>query len=253
MTFDASRAKIVLFGGFATTSGALGDTWEFDGNTWTQVEDIGPDACFNAALVFKGGRCGLYGGASAPAGASPPPTIFSFSWEWDGAHWTAKQDIGPGPRVGHSMAYDSARQRIVLFGGSELALDGAQSAGSVTGETWEQYEVGASPSGPGPDPDGTEAALTNFEIVPAVAVPGDTLVFSVTLDSPAGAAGQTVTAIDQPSGASFDIFVEPGAISGQLMYALDPNLGSSMALPVWFDFEATSGGVMIHATLMINP
>jgi len=31
--------------------------------------------------------------------------------------WTQKQDIGPSARTGHGMAYDAARQRVVVFGG----------------------------------------------------------------------------------------------------------------------------------------
>ncbi len=43
--------------------------------------------------------------------------------------WTQKQDIGPRPRLGHAMAYDSTRQRIVLFGGRLV--------GTRFGDTWE--------------------------------------------------------------------------------------------------------------------
>src|SRR5919202_6443541 len=43
--------------------------------------------------------------------------------------WTQKQDIGPSPRSGHAMAYDAARQRVVLFGGDTSV--GRQS------DTWE--------------------------------------------------------------------------------------------------------------------
>ena len=31
--------------------------------------------------------------------------------------WTQKEDIGPAPRYGHVMAYEAARQHVVLFGG----------------------------------------------------------------------------------------------------------------------------------------
>jgi hypothetical protein len=34
--------------------------------------------------------------------------------------WTQKGDIGPSPRYGHAMAYEAARQRVVLFGGSSF-------------------------------------------------------------------------------------------------------------------------------------
>jgi hypothetical protein len=33
--------------------------------------------------------------------------------------WTQKEDIGPSPRVAHAMAYEAARERVVLFGGED--------------------------------------------------------------------------------------------------------------------------------------
>ena len=50
--------------------------------------------------------------------------------------WTQKEDIGPAPRAGHAMAYDSARSRTILFGGDALA-------GNFLNDTWE-WGVGAS-------------------------------------------------------------------------------------------------------------
>src|SRR5215204_1564953 len=43
--------------------------------------------------------------------------------------WTQKEDIGPSPRFSHGMAYEDARQRVVLFGGEDV--------GRVLGDTWE--------------------------------------------------------------------------------------------------------------------
>ena len=42
--------------------------------------------------------------------------------------WTQKEDIGPSPRYRHGMAYEDARQRVVLFGGW---------AAGPLGDTWE--------------------------------------------------------------------------------------------------------------------
>ena len=42
--------------------------------------------------------------------------------------WTQKQDIGPSARVNHGLAHDSARQRVVLFGGDP--------GGSPLADTW---------------------------------------------------------------------------------------------------------------------
>jgi hypothetical protein len=38
--------------------------------------------------------------------------LFNDTWEWDGSDWTQAQDIGPGARSHHAMAYDGARGRI---------------------------------------------------------------------------------------------------------------------------------------------
>ena len=42
--------------------------------------------------------------------------------------WTQRLHFGPAARLGHAMAYDAARQRVVLFGGVD--------ATSKLGDTW---------------------------------------------------------------------------------------------------------------------
>jgi hypothetical protein len=257
MAFDSPRGRIVLFGGLGGPGpDSFGDTWEYDGNagSWTQVADIGPDACFGPALVFKKTRTGLFGGASALSGGTQTPVVFGLTWEWDGDLWTARQDIGPGPRVGHALAYDAARDRVVLFGGVALPLDDSGAAAAVRGDTWEQFESGTqSGSGPAPPPPGPQVALASFTINPAVAVPGDMVTFEVTLVGPAGPGGQFVPITDPASNPMLDVTVAASAIAGQTTLTLDPNLGSMMSLPAVFDLVATGGGVSIQAQLLINP
>ncbi len=45
--------------------------------------------------------------------------------------WTQVADTGTSPRNAHAMAYDSQRQRVVLFGGY------ARESASLCGDTWE--------------------------------------------------------------------------------------------------------------------
>ena len=245
MAFDSARGRVVLFGGFGGPGpAALADTWEYNAAAggWTQVEDIGPEACFNAVLVFKTARSELFGGASGLAGGAPPPTIFDFSWEWDGTHWTARQDIGPGPRVGHSMAYDIAHERVVLFGGAATPLDDPQAAATALGDTWEQFETGAS-AGTGSAP---EQPLVQFTITPSLApsVPGSVVTFAVGLAGPAGPAGQDVP-ITLGGGPVLSINVPAGAATGQW-------LTPANAIPIGsYVFDATAGGATISATLTV--
>jgi hypothetical protein len=50
------------------------------------------------------------------------PTLLSDTWEWDGIDWSLRTpSASPTPRSGHAMAYDSARSRVVLFGGGQLS------------------------------------------------------------------------------------------------------------------------------------
>jgi hypothetical protein len=58
--------------------------------------------------------------------------------------WTQKEDIGPSPRYGHAMCYDTARQRTLLFGGANDAPLGDSWAWS--GQHWTQVaDTGPSP------------------------------------------------------------------------------------------------------------
>ena len=46
------------------------------------------------------------------------------SWEWNETTgiWTQRSSTGPSPRLGHAMAYDSARYVTVFFGGNDGGL-----------------------------------------------------------------------------------------------------------------------------------
>lgn len=51
-------------------------------------------------------------------------------WEWDGRTWSPRHTAhAPSPRWNYSVAYDSARRRLVLYGGEDFTTDFT--------ETWE--------------------------------------------------------------------------------------------------------------------
>jgi hypothetical protein len=179
MTYDGVRRRTVLFGGISNTT-VRGDTWEFDGTSWTQTAAFGPPPCVAASLVFNGRRALLYGGAS-DFGANG--RLFHFTWEWDGRHWTARQDLGPGDRWGHTMVFDQRRTRGVLFGGSTVP-PGAQTP-AASGETWEQFEQGATTTTPDqpPPPTTTAATVTSLTATPAQPTEGQALTIEATLSA----------------------------------------------------------------------
>jgi hypothetical protein len=242
LAFDAERQRAVLFGGEATGSALRGDTWEWDGGDWTQVADTGPGPSHVSAMTFVGSAILLFGGAIP---ASPPlagEELSRLSWEWDGAHWTLRQDMGPAPRWGHALAFDSARGRPVLFGGFSAPPGDPNVAGSVVGDTWEASVEGAAhPDGPGSAP-----KLQSFKIAPMEVFTTDSNVvtFQVGLDRPAVAGGVLVAISVDGVGVVRSVEVPEGAITGE--FTLSP---SAFDPPGDYTFTAALAGVTKTATL----
>ena len=128
MAYDSVRGVTVMFGGDPVETPYLGDTWEWDGKAWAQVSNMGPAARSVAGMVFAADeKAGvLFGGKPAGGFANP----FGDTWRWDGTAWTELLNSGPMARSGHGMAFDSNRNKVVLFGG----LSGS---GGPLGDTWE--------------------------------------------------------------------------------------------------------------------
>jgi len=148
LAYDTTRGVTVLFGNSSNSS----HTWEWDGTFWVQRTPAHqPSTRYRPALAYDESRgvTVLYGGM--PAGTYDPTTE---TWEWDGNDWAQRFPMtNPGRRARHAMAYDHARNRILLFGG---VLDGAlpvpmvMAAGAWEwdGTNWSE----ASPSGGRVDP-----------------------------------------------------------------------------------------------------
>jgi uncharacterized protein YfiM (DUF2279 family) len=114
----------VLFGG-DDGSNYLGDTWEWDGLTWTLVATSGPTPSTGTALAFDSARS-----VTVLAGIYQPGQTGS-TWEWDGLSWTLVTLDGPPWQEYHGMAYDSVRNVTVLTGGFTPSNE------SVDSGTWE--------------------------------------------------------------------------------------------------------------------
>lgn len=115
ITYDPRRQRVLLFGGWSVqTQTALGDTWEWDGRSWTQAPTTeGPTPRVGALMVFDSARqrALLFGGYTS-GGASDE------TWSWNGSRWTLLLPAHTPPaRMGATLAWDSARQVAVLFGG----------------------------------------------------------------------------------------------------------------------------------------
>ncbi|MCW5830699.1 MAG: VCBS repeat-containing protein [Deltaproteobacteria bacterium] len=125
LSYDAAGGAILLFGG-RDDSGALNDTWHFDGSCWSEQSPAGssPSPRFGHAMAHDSaaGVVILFGGA----GGGP------LTWEWDGTSWNPTPSTGPEPRRDHSMAYDAALNRTFLFGGTEPGAADDR----LYGDTW---------------------------------------------------------------------------------------------------------------------
>ena len=135
MAADPANNEVVLFGGSSTigSSGALNDTWVWDGKNWVQKSPATvPTAVF--APSMSGGPTGpvLFGGLTAGSAAT------NQTWVWDGTNWNLQSPaVSPPARYGAGMAYDSQNGVVKLFGGSD-GTNNLQDTWQWDGANWTQ-------------------------------------------------------------------------------------------------------------------
>jgi len=140
MAFDASRGVTVLFGGNGASGAFLGDTWEWNGTTWSQKSTTGPTARREHVLAYDPARARtvLFAGAVATG----PGILEADTWEWNGTTWSSTTpSTKPDYRFGGSGAWDSTARRLVIYGGATTTL-AAQSTGLNNNDTWEYHSYG---------------------------------------------------------------------------------------------------------------
>lgn len=147
--YDPITKTAVLFGGNPGDFVYLGDTWTWDGTTWTQqFPPVSPSArAFNTepmAFDAATGTVVLFGGF-ANGGSS----VLGDTWTWDGQTktWTERfPATSPSPR-GTTLTYDGATKQVIIFGGGQ-AGEGGFLADTWTwdGVNWTQQSPAYSPS-----------------------------------------------------------------------------------------------------------
>jgi hypothetical protein len=143
LVYDTARSRTLLIGGMG--DGAfpqLSDQWAWDGTRWT---DVTPDRIppwrmdFAAAFDSERGKLVMFGGHTASA-------LLADVWEWDGIAWTDQTSTSgssPAARFGHALAYDTARQLVVLVGGQGNS-GSLNDVWEWNGMTWTSVSPGAS-------------------------------------------------------------------------------------------------------------
>jgi len=142
MVYDEKREVVVLHGGRNASGQTIGDTWEWDGNTWTRVATNGPKV-FLHNMAYDAWRhvTVLYGGRKVSGTYIHEPD----TWEWDGQTWQ-KISTGAGdPLVLAGLVYDPERKKVIRHGG--LYNDGVVYTNTATlewdGQVWTNIAAGS--------------------------------------------------------------------------------------------------------------
>jgi hypothetical protein len=132
-------STMVLFGGTAGGS-ALGDTWTFDGNAWTQVAaPSGSGAAPAPSARFHAAAAGVTDPATGNAevllfGGDTGTTKLGDTWLWDGTKWTqATYATSPAAR---------AQASIGVLNGTVVLFGGVDANGKTLGDTWTWTSLG---------------------------------------------------------------------------------------------------------------
>jgi hypothetical protein len=150
IVYDGARQRLVLFGGLGS-AGYLADTWEWDGVVWwtggawvMRQPPTVPPPRWSPAMAYDAARdrVVMFGGYS-------PPSLLADTWEWVGDTWVERTpspllSVSPAPRWVHAMTYDSARERVVLFGGVSASGKLADTW-EWDGSSWVQRAIGTGP------------------------------------------------------------------------------------------------------------
>jgi hypothetical protein len=117
---------VLVFGG--RTPPLANDTLRWDGSTWaTLATPIAPAKRTGARLVAAGpDALLLFGGQGLSV-------MLRDTWLWHARAWTEQaSSVSPTERAGAGMAYDAARQQVVMFGGAQLT----PTSRIQLGDTW---------------------------------------------------------------------------------------------------------------------
>jgi len=160
MAFDRQDGVAVLFGGESLFDGGTrlsydsDETWTWTGSRWIQRFPANhPQSRAAHAMVWDSNhsRVVLFGGRRAATVPDGLVSLLNDTWIWDGGNWRQiSTPNAPEPRQLFAMTYDSARDRVVLFGGSRFTSDGKAfeavfDTWEFDGTTWTKIEVATPP------------------------------------------------------------------------------------------------------------
>jgi len=128
MAFDSNRNVVVMVGGQTNLNQAYREAWTWDGSVWFRESTAAPANGYGASFDYDRSRKAsvFFGGSNTIGNVAR----FNATWEWNGLAWTQRNPANsPSVRRLAPMAFDPARDAMVLFGG-----DGAN--GVLLPDTW---------------------------------------------------------------------------------------------------------------------
>lgn len=143
MAYDAARQRCVLFGGAGPVTpwplpgpppvNLFGDTWTYDGVTWTQQPGGPSDRCCHAMAYDEVRQVVvLFGGSSGTQ-------LLSDTWEWNGTSWTQRfPPTSPPAFANGSMVFDPVRGVVALHDSEATGVD----LWTYDGATWAPLPTG---------------------------------------------------------------------------------------------------------------
>jgi cysteine-rich repeat protein len=120
LVYDSLRGVVVLFGGREGTSDPpfLGDTWEWDGMTWTlRTPPVSPPARYRHAMAFdpERGVTVVYGGIVEQADGWG---LVRDTWEWDGTNWSQRFSVNVPDYSSTDTMSAGGKPGLVLINGT---------------------------------------------------------------------------------------------------------------------------------------
>lgn len=149
IAYDPSLRKTVIQSGFQLFdpegSGFYSpSTWEWDGQDWHFITTSGPDKRSLHSMVWDDTRkqIVLFGGHNNLAEFES----FDGTWIYERGGWTERFPFFvPHRRYAHTMAYDSANKRVLMYGGKHGTLEYTDQVYAWNGRDWKLLAKG----GPG--------------------------------------------------------------------------------------------------------
>jgi N-acetylneuraminic acid mutarotase len=124
LVFDPEGGQVTLFGGSDSRGQSLNDTWAYDStsNTWNELSpsgDVPPPRAYHSMVYdSQEDKAILFGGLDGTG------LYLNDTWAYDPAagSWDMLDPAGdlPSKRSLHTMVYDVAGGRAILFGGATL-------------------------------------------------------------------------------------------------------------------------------------